>query len=239
MFDAWIIGGLSLGIVSSLHCIGMCGPLAMALPIHHLSMAKRVWALSCFHFGRLFTYATLGLLAGVAGKGLYISGWQQILTLTLGIIILAGFIAFYVLKTSIQPQWMSKAFQYLQQVMLKLLRSEKSSISYMLLGMANGLLPCGMVYVALAAAATLGHIDQSSLFMVLFGLGTLPTLLLFTLAGQFISFKFRLQLRKAIPFFIAFTGVLLILRGLDLNIPYLSPKLQSIGEEVLHCGISR
>lgn len=236
MSIAWLIGGMSIGLVSSLHCVGMCGPLALALPVQHLPKAVRLFSILCYHFGRILTYALLGTIVGVAGRGIYLAGFQQSFSFTIGIVVLALVLMYYVYHYAIQPRWMNGFFTTLQKWMLKILQSEKNAAGFLLLGMANGLLPCGMVYVALATAITGSTVDDSTLFMMLFGLGTLPAMLALSYFGHLISIKIRYRLRQAIPVFIAITGVMLILRGLNLNIPYLSPKLETIGKEVLHCA---
>lgn len=236
MNAAWLIGGVSLGLVSSLHCVGMCGPLALALPVQHLPKAARLFSLFCYNAGRILTYSLLGSIAGVAGRGIYLAGFQQRFSLTMGIIVLVLLVMYYGYRYAIQPRWMSGFFQLLQKWMLRILQSEKNAASFLLLGMANGLLPCGMVYVALATAITAVSVDESALFMVMFGIGTLPAMLALSYFGHLISLKIRYRLRQAIPVFIGVAGILLVIRGLNLNIPYMSPRLDEIGKEVLHCA---
>ena len=236
MNAAWLLGGISLGLVSSLHCVGMCGPLALALPVQHLPRAVRILSLLLYHTGRVLTYTLLGSIAGVAGRGIYLAGFQQGFSLVMGIVVLALLILYYGYRYAVQPRWMSGFFLLLQKWMLRILQSEKNAAGFLLLGMANGLLPCGMVYVALATAITAASVNESALFMVMFGLGTMPALLALSYFGHLISVRIRYRLRQAIPVFIGLAGVLLVIRGLNLDIPYLSPKLDAIGKEVLHCA---
>lgn len=235
MFSSWLIGGLTLGLVSSLHCVGMCGPLAMALPVQHLPKAVRALAMFSYHAGRVLTYSLLGTLAGVAGRGIYLAGFQQGLSLSMGIMMLILLLMYYGYRYNIQPRWMNGFFLQLQKWMMHLLQSEKNVASFLLLGMANGLLPCGMVYVALAASITASSVNESTLFMVFFGLGTLPAMFALSYFGHKLSIKWRLRLRQAVPVFIGLAAVLLIVRGLNLDIPYLSPHLEEIGKQALHC----
>jgi sulfite exporter TauE/SafE len=101
--------------------------------------------------------------------------------------------------------------------------------------MANGLLPCGMVYIALAATLSLPQISQSVVFMALFGAGTLPAMMLVGYAGQMIKPDVRKSFQKAVPVFIALMGVVLILRGMNLGIPFISPELTHAAGAAINC----
>jgi sulfite exporter TauE/SafE len=76
------------GLISSLHCIGMCGPIAMMLPLDRSNSAKKVIQILLYHFGRLFAYASLGLVFGVLGRGFYIAAIQQQLSIGVGILMI-------------------------------------------------------------------------------------------------------------------------------------------------------
>lgn len=92
----------------------------------------------------------------------------------------------------------------------------------------NGLLPCGLVYGALGVASLGGNWLQGGIFMFLFGMATLPTLLSLSLIGGSLKIKFRPRLEKAAPILWSLMGVLLILRGLNLDIPYISPRVGGV-----------
>lgn len=220
-----VIAAFTLGLVSSLHCVGMCGPLALALPVHHLPRAARFFSLFFYQVGRLMSYSLLGLLAGTAGRKIYLAGFQQSFSLVMGIVILVLIILYYGYKYALQPVFLQRFFTYLQRFMGRLLKSDKNIASFMLLGMANGLLPCGMVYVAMATALTTSSAVNSVLFMALFGAGTIPAMMALGYFGHLVSWKFRLRLRKLVPAFMVLVAIALVLRGLSLNIPYLSPQL--------------
>ncbi|MES1219310.1 MAG: sulfite exporter TauE/SafE family protein [Bacteroidota bacterium] len=235
MLWPFIIGGLSLGAVSSLHCIGMCGPLAMALPVHHLSKIQKFISLFLYQLGRIITYSTLGLIFGLAGRRIYLAGFQQWFSISMGILILALVILYWVYKNPLQPVFIKKLYARLQSVMIKILRSPKNGSSFLLLGMANGLLPCGMVYVAIAGALTTTEISHSVIFMAMFGAGTLPAMMLISYFSHLISMPVRNTLRKLVPQFIVLMAIILILRGLNLGIPFISPILQNATEKVVSC----
>ena len=233
MIATWWISAMGLGLLSSLHCVGMCGPLALSLPVQHLPKYLRILSLVTYQLGRVVTYASLGMVAGAAGRGIYLAGFQQYFSIIMGVLVLLMLILYYGYRRSVQPGWLSRFYLLLQGWMNRLWAGQRHAGSFLLLGMANGLLPCGMVYAALATAVTAGDVDYSIGFMALFGLGTWPAMLGLSLSGQMISPKTRYRLRQLTPAFIGLSGVLLLLRGLDLGIPYLSPELGRLGGEVM------
>ena len=240
--DPLVFAALSLGTVSSLHCVGMCGPLVMALPIRHLSHRSRMFALSSYHAGRLLTYTLLGTVSGMLGRPIYLGGFQQTLSIALGSLILCGVILAKGLPdqpmSRLSPRWTNilltqkrKLTKPLENLNIRLWKSSFRNI-YFFLGMGNGLLPCGMVWLALAVALGLPTVSESMLFMFLFGAGTLPALALVHISGSLIGLSARKSMRKAIPFLIGATGILLILRGLNLGIPYISPVSATPGHAI-------
>ena len=224
-----------LGLISSLHCVGMCGPLAMAMPIQQFSAAKKSISILLYHAGRILTYTLLGVLFGLLGRHLFIAGFQQKGSIILGSVILVVALCQKILRTSYTPPFIRSFTEVLHQT-IRYLWSKHSTLSSFLLGITNGLLPCGMVYFALAGALSSSTIIGSVLFMVLFGAGTLPLMFSVHFAGTtYLSLSFRNKTRKLIPFFIASMGVLLILRGLNLGIPYISPFLGNETGKVISC----
>lgn len=222
---AVLTGGLVIGLFSSLHCVGMCGPLALSLPVYHLPSSQRFFALLLYQFGRIITYTTLGLIFGYAGRHLYIAGLQQGFSVALGITMLVMIVLYYIYHRNIQPSFLNKFYRKIQSVISCVLKSSVSVPSFMALGMANGLLPCGMVYVAIAGALTTGSVQHSMLFMAMFGAGTLPAMMAFGLLGARLTLPVRQTLRRIIPYGITVMALILILRGLNLGIPFISPAL--------------
>ena len=218
-----IIAGFSLGAVSSLHCVGMCGPLALALPIHHLSKARQLLSLLLYQSGRVITYALLGLLFGLAGRGIYIAGFQRWFSIVMGVVVLLLVVFYWIIKNPLQPFVFKKAFSRVQSFMMRSFHARKTAGSFILLGMANGLLPCAMVYVAIAGALTATQVSYSILFMAMFGAGTLPAMMIIAYFGRMASLPLRNMFRRSIPFFMTIMGVVLILRGMNLDIPFISP----------------
>lgn len=223
MLTQAIIAGFILGVTGSLHCIGMCGPLSLAIPTQHLSKPARFFALFIYQIGRILTYSFLGALIGLAGRGFWRSGYQQWFSIVLGILILILASLYFLFRRNIKVPFLNKWYRFVQKMIMRILQKRSNPLAFLFLGMANGLLPCGMVYVASAAALTYGQIITSMSFMSAFGAGTLPAMLLIGLGGRLISLPARTMIKKAIPVFIAATGVLLILRGMNLGIPFISP----------------
>jgi sulfite exporter TauE/SafE len=229
------IAGFTLGAAGSLHCMGMCGPLSMALPVHHFSKAGKLLALFLYQAGRIITYSLIGLLFGLAGRTLYIAGYQQWFSIIMGIIVLLMAVLYFIQKKNIRVPLLSKMYMGVQQLIIRILKSSTSIGGFLLLGMANGLLPCGMVYIALATSLSFTSVAESTGFMASFGAGTLPAMLLVGYAGLMIKPELRTGFRKLVPFFVSIMGVLLILRGLNLGIPFISPELPNASGEPLNC----
>jgi len=212
------------GLVSSFHCGGMCGPIALSLP-NATQRWQYVGGKLLYNTGRIVTYMLLGALFGLFGKGLALAGLQQALSVGLGVaLLIMALLAF-------NPDTLFQKAAFLRQFQTFIIRQFGSRLknaslpSMFTIGLLNGLLPCGVVYIALAGSLASGNALQGMAYMAVFGLGTLPMMLFISLAGKMVSIGFRNVLRKAAPAVMVFFAVLLILRGLNLNIPYLSPKL--------------
>jgi sulfite exporter TauE/SafE len=233
MIGQLIIAGLVLGIVSCLHCVGMCGPLALALPVHHLTKPGQVIAMLLYHAGRIMTYTLLGLLFGLAGRSIYLAGFQQYFSIALGCIVLLFSLSWF-MNTHKPVAWLQPFYHLVQQLMHQFLRSRQTG-SFWWLGMANGLLPCGMVYLAIAGAVSTTQTSHGVIFMFFFGTGTLPAMLALSLFKQRITLAWRLQLQKLVPWCITGMALLLILRGLNLGIPYISPLMPNAPQQAASC----
>jgi uncharacterized protein len=235
MIWASVIAGFSLGLVGSLHCVGMCGPLALALPVYHLSPFKKFIVLFLYQLGRITTYAVLGFLFGWLGRRFYMAGFQQWLSVSLGLLIVASAIIYFLGKNSLHFNFLNRFYFLVQKVIGRLLKSGKGPVGFYMMGAANGLLPCGMVYMAIAGALSSINISHSVVFMAFFGAGTLPAMMAVSYFGQTIPLSVRSSMRKAVPYFITAMGVILILRGLNLGIPFISPELPAPAGDVVSC----
>lgn len=220
----YFYAALALGFLGSFHCIGMCGPITLALPLSSNSWIQKIIGAFIYNFGRVLTYSLLGAFFGLVGKSFVIAGYQQILSLTLGIAILI----MVLLPNQVASKFKitSFIFSYIGKLKQKLglLFQKKSMKSLFFIGTLNGLLPCGLVYLGVAGAIATGDINKGALFMATFGLGTIPAMFLVSLAGNFIGLNIRNKIQKAVPIFVSAMALLLILRGMNLGIPYLSPQ---------------
>ena len=210
-----------LGLVGSLHCAGMCGPLALALPVTGNSGVSFATGRLAYNLGRVITYCLLGVVFGLVGKTLLLAGVQRWVSIALGVALLGGLFASRKLSL-IKP--VTALVGFLKIKMSRLLR-RRSFLALAILGLLNGLLPCGLVYVAGAGATMSASILDGVFYMAAFGFGTIPMMLAISLSGKLVPFSLRLKLQKAIPFSVFILATLLILRGMALGIPYLSPNL--------------
>ncbi len=213
----------AIGALGSFHCIGMCGPIALSVPIAGKSGLAGIVRGLLYNLGRITTYATLGLVVGFLGKQLMFGDFQQALSITVGVLILTFLILPKTITKKIDPTTkFAQLFLKLKSTFQGLFKS-KSAIVPLVLGLINGLLPCGLVYVGLAGALALGNPLESAQFMAAFGLGTVPVMITIILAGDLISLQWRGKIRKLMPVMFAIMGALFILRGMNLGIPYISP----------------
>ncbi len=228
------ISGLTLGLISSFHCVGMCGAFAFALPTHHLSAPKKMLGILLYNFGRLFTYSLLGLIFGLAGRQIYLGGLQQKFSILAGVLILIFVLQTFFHKRIYRIRFIDRFNTRVQAFISKYIQ-QKKIYTLFLLGLANGLLPCGMVYFAIAGALVAGSIGGSVEFMASFGLGTMPLMVLVSYCGFMVNLSIRNTMRKSVPFVMGFMGLLLILRGMNLGIPYLSPFFENTASRVVSC----
>ena len=211
------------GLISSLHCIGMCGPIAMMLPVDRTNPAKKTTQIITYHLGRLTAYASIGFVFGMLGQGLFIAGIQQQLSIFIGIAMIL--IVLTPEKVFANYNFSKPIFKLISKVKIALGNQfkNKSYKSLFTIGLLNGFLPCGMVYVALFGAIAMQSISFGVLYMALFGLGTVPLMSGVVYLNSFLTLPVRNKIQKIIPYAAVCIGILFILRGLGLGIPYVSP----------------
>ncbi|UYW02415.1 sulfite exporter TauE/SafE family protein [Flavobacterium agricola] len=231
-----IIGAFLLGLISSLHCVGMCGPIALMLPVNRSSQLKKFTQIALYNIGRITTYTFLGVVFGLFGKGLFLAGAQQNLSIVLGILMIL--VAVISEKSFAQINFSKPINRFFSQIKSKLGKQfkNKSNGSIFLIGILNGFLPCALVYVALFGAISLQNVSLGATYMFCYGLGTVPLMSLVVLFSVNIQKLTRGKWQKAIPIFIILLGALFIIRGLGLSIPFVSPSIMNlmIGADV-HC----
>lgn len=219
------------GLLGSFHCVGMCGPIALALPQIGHTTSQKVWSRLLYNFGRITTYALLGILLGTFGLGLKLAGWQQSISIASGVLIILTVI----ISNNVIEKALGHSFRKISGKWMGKLFSQQQYSSLFLIGILNGLLPCGFVYIALIGAVATQNTLQGALFMTLFGLGTLPMMFGVSMVGQFISQQIRNRINQWVPVFAILIGALFILRGLGLGIPYVSPKMNEEKTMVKDC----
>ncbi|GEO12174.1 sulfite exporter TauE/SafE family protein [Segetibacter aerophilus] len=227
------ISALALGGISSFHCVGMCGVFAFSIPTHNMSEAKKVLAILLYNFGRITTYSILGLLFGLLGRQISLAGFQQWFSIIAGVMILTIVIQSFLKKPVFHLPGYQKMSLLISKLISKFLGKPSLSSIYFL-GAANGLLPCGLVYMAITGALAAGTVTGATGFMAAFGLGTLPAMFLLSYFRFMIGIAARNFIRRTVPFVVATMGLLLIVRGLNLNIPYLSPAI-AISNSAISC----
>lgn len=229
----FLLLAISLGFLGSFHCIGMCGPIALAIPLKSKSFFGVFISSLLYNLGRVTTYATLGFFFGFLGKGFAIAGWQNILSISLGLSLL---IILFVNTSRINLFGKSGILVFLEKIKAPIRRlfGINTYSSLFLIGLLNGLLPCGLVYLGIAGSMATLDPWKASLFMAAFGMGTLPAMLIVSAARNFISIRFREQIRRLMPIIVAMMALLLILRGMNLGIPYISPLVENDSGMVHH-----
>ncbi len=219
---------LLFGLISSLHCIGMCGPIAMMLPVDRSNPSKKIMQIMSYHLGRISAYATVGFVFGLLGKGFYMAGMQQKMSIIIGLLMIL--VILIPEKTFANYNFSKPVFRLIAKVKEALGKQfkKKTYQSLFTIGLLNGFLPCGMVYVALFGAIAMQSSSLGVLYMILFGLGTVPLMSSVVYIHSFISLGMRNRIQKLIPFVVVLIGFLFILRGLGLGIPYVSPATVSL-----------
>ena len=221
-----LISGLVLGLTSSFHCLGMCGPIALVLPLNR----KNNWTILAgtlqYSLGRIITYSLLGVLVGLIGVTINIFGVLQWISIVAGIALVI-----YAWKKQLLS-WLPKSsgsfgFQIGVQKMMHVMVKSKSPFRLFTFGLINGMLPCGMVYVALMNAILVNDLAISPLAMTFFGIGTLPVMVAVPFFIHKLSKSARGKLNRAIPYLLTVVGLMIALRGMNLGIPFVSPKIQT------------
>jgi sulfite exporter TauE/SafE len=230
-----LIAAITLGILGSFHCLGMCGPIALALPVHHQRPIKKFLSVLLYNLGRATTYSAFGFLFGLLGQGFFVGGFQQTLSVSIGTIILISVIYSMLFSKGLFKMNAINGFVLKLKSKFGDLFRVRSTSALFLIGLLNGLLPCGLVYVAIAGATATGHFLNGALFMFVFGLGTIPMMLSLSMFGQFMQVKYRNLVRKTVPVFVSAMAILMILRGLNLGIPYISPKIVETENAKMDC----
>lgn len=232
--DIW--AGFVIGFFGSFHCVGMCGPIALALPVNSNNRLVVILTRLLYNFGRVITYSFFGLMFGLFGNRLVLIGLQQYFSIIFGAAIIIYVFTPQRIKVKFSTMKIYRMLVDDLRLLFGKMMKKESMISFLWLGILNGFLPCGFVYVALAGAITTGDPLSGAGYMTLFGMGTVPIMLGTSLLGKFINLKIRAKINKAIPVLAIILALLFIIRGLGLGIPYLSPKIGNFSQqEEINC----
>lgn len=223
----------TLGLIGSLHCLGMCGPIAFALPVRTSNPWLKFMKYILYNLGRVSTYAILGLVIGTIGQGFALAGLQQILSVATGVLIIISVIIIHNPIRNLVVNKISHSVKSNLRSAFQYYFKNSSWYSLFILGLLNGLLPCGMVYAAIAGALTTGSAASGALFMMAFGIGTVPMMMAVSLSRNVMGARIRSLFNNVSPYVACIIGILLIMRGLNLDIPFVSPSIQ--GGEVQTC----
>lgn len=222
-----LISAFVLGFGGSLHCLGMCGPLALSIPFRPGGRRGGL-QITVFYLSKALAYGLIGLIFGLLGQGFRLMEWQQ------GLSVISGIMIILIVCLPVLKQGMGRfLFQGQFSRLYSRLRSDPRPYHFFLLGFLNGLLPCGLVYAALALSISTANWFGGFASMFLFGLGTSPALVLLVLFRNKMSMSFRRRFRPVSIVLSVAVGLLLILRGLNLGLPYISPEWK--GEQVRNC----
>lgn len=217
-----------LGLISSLHCIGMCGPIALMLPVARNHPEKKALQVMTYHTGRISAYSSIGLVFGLLGRAFYLAGFQQYLSIFAGIVMIA--IAVIPEKVLARYNFSKPIFKIISGIKAALGKQFQNSSfpSLFTIGFLNGLLPCGMVYAAIFGALAMPGVGFGMFYMVLFGFGTVPLMSGVIYFQRYMTAPVRNKIQRIIPYGMACIGILFVLRGLALDIPYVSPSGTSL-----------
>ena len=224
-----VFAGFILGLTSNLHCIGMCGPIALAVPVNRKNNLTILRDSVVYNLGRVLTYGLLGLLIGSIGITVETFGVMQWISMIAGVALIVFAWRKYISGLLPVVQMDLGLTMFISRSIGKLIRSE-NYFKLPILGALNGLLPCGMVFVALGNAMLSGSMIGGFFAMAAFGFGTLPGMLFVTFMANRISPNLRVKMSKAVPYVLTILGFLIIARGLNLGIPFISPKLEMVKE---------
>lgn len=229
-----LYAGFVVGILGSVHCIGMCGPIVVGLPAGFSNRSRLLISRLLYSGGRVMTYILMGAMVGLIGKSIVLAGFQRWLSIAAGV----GIILAVILPSDITQKIFPAKFNYLIVDKIRKawgsLFQKRTMPSMVAIGLLNGLLPCGFLYAGLAAAATTGSALSAAGYMAWFGLGTVPALLATSLFGSLLNVRVRQSMLRLLPVGAVVLGLLLVLRGMNLGIPYISPKLDTETHSCCH-----
>lgn len=202
---------LVIGFLGSLHCAGMCSPLAMAVT----NLGKPVFMNRfTYNGGRITSYGIQGIVAASVGTLFEFTGLQTVFSISLGLLlIIAGFAGITRFHIPILSTGIQKLTTFIKLRLGDFIK-RKTKLSLFITGMLNGLLPCGLTYIALTYCLTITDPADGLIYMLAFGSGTLPVMLGLTTVMQTLMYKFNFSFRKLTTVTMVVLGIMLITRSL-------------------------
>lgn len=222
MLESLIMPAFILGLLGSLHCVGMCEPIALSLPEND-NLLSLIANHLFYNLGRVSTYVILGMIIGLFGEAVSLVGIQTKLSIIAGAVLISGLI-FNKINRGFHYPGKSALNEFISKSIGRLFRN-RHPFSFFSIGVLNGILPCGFVYIGLIGAFATGSVMSSMVFMLLFGLGTIPAMYILSVSGKSLTFNIRNYIKRLTSYAAIVLGILFILRGLSLGIPYISPNL--------------
>lgn len=197
-----------MGLAGGLHCAGMCGPLVLAVTAKNPFVGSKI----IYNSGRVLTYGILGLGAGALGSIIQFTAFQNVLAYVVGaVLLLMGLGAIQGVRIPVLTFLVNRFTSWLKTLFGKFLQGKRNIF---FLGMLNGLLPCGLTYMALAYCLTLNNFTEGFLFMIIFGLGTIPVMVGVLWVLGITLHKLKLNYRKISMIVLIGIGSLIIGRTL-------------------------
>lgn len=215
-FSAFLIG-----LAGSVHCVGMCGPLALAIPGASKDKGFTFFLRTiAYQISRISGYGVLGLIVGFFSQGMQFTGVQPYFSLLSGILLL--FLGFFGIIPEVNAFSKYPIIQHFQvkinRIIGTVMTNEHFSTPFVL-GFLNAMLPCGMIYIALGTGLSSGNMSEAALYLISFGLGTLPLMFMVSLSGQLLSLQMRRSWQKTIPIIFMISGIILIYKGMNIALP--------------------
>ena len=208
-----------------MHCLGMCGPIALALPGGNAKGFRYFSGRFLYNTGRITTYSILGALVALFGVAAAMFALQQWVSIAMGIGMLVLALREWGLFGKAQTAKPSAFRMWWLRQMGNLMRMGQGR-GLFAMGLLNGILPCGFVYLGLFQAALSDSVWEGAGKMAFFGLGTWPVMLTLSWSGKWLTGALRARARAIMPVVMVLMGAMFMLRGMALGIPYLSPKME-------------
>jgi sulfite exporter TauE/SafE len=206
---------LGSGMLGAAHCLGMCGPFALAVGAAAPSWRANLWRQSWYSAGRVFTYAVLGAAAAFGGRwlsgrlGLWVHVPAMLALVAGGFLVVQGLLAAGVLP----KKGVGGVASCPGAAAFKALLGARATSDVFLAGLFTGLLPCGLLYGMLALAGSTGSVPAGLATMVVFGLGTVPAMIAAGLGGSVLGVATRQRIHAVAAWCLVLTGLVSLVRG--------------------------